>query len=48
MQTLLVEAEAIVNCQPLAYVGEELDDVNVLTPAHFVSLNPKTSTNGSI
>eukprot|EP00117_Sycon_ciliatum_P039449 scpid9122/ scgid5519/ len=46
LNTFLMEAEAIINARPLVYVGNELDFGNVLTPNHFLSLNPKLGTPG--
>ncbi|XP_045167722.2 uncharacterized protein LOC123531009 [Mercenaria mercenaria] len=43
LQTLLKEVEAVVNTRPLVYTGEVLDE-NVLTPAHFLCLNPRLVT----
>ena len=39
--TLLKEAEAVVNSRPLTYVGDDIHSFMTLTPAHFLSLNPK-------
>lgn len=36
MQTLLVQIEAIVNSRPLTSVNNDPDDLNILTPAHFL------------
>ena len=40
--TVLKEAEAIINSRPLVYVGEDINSGTTLTPAHFLSLNPRT------
>ena len=45
--TLIREAEAVVSTHPLVYLGEELEWKNVLTPAHFLSLNPKLGIPGA-
>ena len=39
--TLLKEAEAVINSRPLTYVGDDIHSFMTLTPAHFLSLNPK-------
>lgn len=39
--TLLKEAEAVINSRPLTYVGDDINSYVTLTPAHFLSLNPK-------
>ena len=39
--TVLKEAEAIINSRPLAYVGDDINSGIALTPAHFLSLNPR-------
>jgi len=36
LQTLLVEAEHIVNCHPLTHVSLDPDDLEALTPNHFL------------
>ena len=38
LQTTLAEVEAILNSRPLTYVGDDINDQNVLTPQHFLSL----------
>ena len=38
--TVLKEAEAIINSQPLVYMGDDINSGITLTPAHFLSLNP--------
>jgi hypothetical protein len=42
LQTLTVEVEAIVNSRPLVYVGSDFDAGQILTPAHFLTINTKT------
>ena len=37
----LMEAEAVVNSHPFISVGDEFDLNRILSPAHFLSLNPK-------
>ena len=39
--TLLKEAVAVVNSRPLTYVGDDINSYVTLTPAHFLSLNPR-------
>ena len=41
LRTILAEIEAVVNTRPLVYVGEDIDQQTVITPAHFTSINPK-------
>ena len=41
LQTLLKEAEAVVNSRPLVYLGDDINSNIALTPGHFLSLNPK-------
>ena len=38
---MLKEAEAIVNSRPLVYIGDDIQSPITLTPAHFLTLNPK-------
>ncbi|XP_045176580.2 uncharacterized protein LOC123537090 [Mercenaria mercenaria] len=42
MQTIIKEIEAVVNQHPLVYVGDDLDSSIVITPGHFLCLNPRT------
>ena len=46
--TILKEAEAIINSRPLVYVGEDINSNMTLTPAHFLTLNPKIGLPASI
>lgn len=39
--TVLKEAKSIINSQPFVYVGDDINSDVTLTPAHFLSLNPK-------
>ena len=39
--TYLTEIEAIINARTLAYLDKELDN-QIITPAHFLSINIKT------
>ena len=39
--TILKEAEAVINSMPLVYVGDDINSSITLTPAHFLTLNPK-------
>lgn len=41
LQTVLKEAEAVVNYRPLVYVGDDVNSNIALKQAHFLSLNPK-------
>ncbi|XP_062592781.1 uncharacterized protein LOC134254255 [Saccostrea cucullata] len=41
MRTMLAEAEAVVNSRPLVYIGDDINSNITLTPAHFLTLNPK-------
>ena len=42
LHTLVVEAEAVVNTRPLVYVDDDINSSITLTPADFLTLNPKT------
>lgn len=42
LRTLLAETEAVVNSRPLVYVGDDINSNIILTPAYFLTLNPKT------
>ena len=42
LQTILTEIEAVINTRPSVYVDNDLE--NQITPAHFLSINIKTST----
>jgi len=42
LQTVLKEAEAVVNCRPYVYVDDDLNSNIPLTTGHFLSLNPMT------
>ena len=44
LRTFLTEAEAVLNSSSLVYVGEDLSSGFSLTPADFLTLNPKTGT----
>ncbi|XP_061167953.1 uncharacterized protein LOC133176911 [Saccostrea echinata] len=41
MRTMLAEVEAVVNTRPLVYIGDDINSNITLTPAHFLTLNPK-------
>ena len=43
LQTIITEVESVVNSRPLIYVDNDLEN-EIITPAHFLSLNPKTGT----
>ena len=40
LQTLLKDAEAVVNSRPPVYVGDDINSYITLTPGHFLALNP--------
>ena len=40
LETLIKEIEAVVNSRPLVYVGDDIDSSLVITPGHFLTLNP--------
>ncbi|XP_070543723.1 uncharacterized protein [Ptychodera flava] len=42
LHTLMIEAEAVVNTRPLVYVDDDINSSITLTPADFLTLNPKT------
>ncbi|MCG7879158.1 MAG: reverse transcriptase domain-containing protein [Candidatus Thiodiazotropha endolucinida] len=42
LNTVLKEAEATVNSRPLVYVGDDINSTVVITPGHFICLNPNT------
>lgn len=39
--TVLKETEAVLNSRPLVYIGDDIHSTIALTPAHFLSLNPR-------
>ena len=39
--TIKQEAEAVINSMPLVYVGDDITFSMTLTPAHFLTLQPK-------
>ena len=39
--TVLKDSEPVVNSRPLVYDGNDIQSHITLTPAHFLSLNPK-------
>ena len=43
LQTILTEIEAVINTRPLAYVAKDLEN-QIITPAHFLSINITTGT----
>ena len=43
LQTILTKTEAIINTRPLVYVDNDLEN-EIITPAHFLSINMKTGT----
>ena len=43
LQTIITEVEGVVNSRPLVYVDNEIDN-EIITPMHFLSLNPKNGT----
>jgi hypothetical protein len=42
LQTLVKEIEAVLNSRPLVYVGDDINSTIPITPAHFLTNNPKT------
>ena len=46
--TILKEAEAVINSRPLVYVGDDINSFMTLTPAHFLTLNPRIGLTASI
>jgi len=42
LETVVKEGEAAVNSRPLVYEGADFSSGFTLTPADFLSLNPKT------
>jgi hypothetical protein len=42
LQTVIKEAEAVVNSRPLVYVGDDINSVITITPNHFLCLNQNT------
>ena len=43
LQTILYEVEAVINTRPLVNVDNEVEK-QIITPAHFLSINIKTGT----
>ena len=37
LQTIITEVEAVINCRPLIYVDDNLEN-QIITPNHFLSL----------
>lgn len=44
LSTTVCEVEGIVNSRPLTYVSEDLEELEPLTPAHFIQPNSDTAT----
>ncbi len=44
LETVICEVEAVVNSRPLVYVSDDLESNFILTPNHFLSLNPSNGT----
>jgi len=42
LQTVIKEAEAVINTRPLLYIGDDINSNIALTPSHFLCLNPYT------
>ena len=42
LSTIICEVQAVINSRPLIYVGDDINSKEILTPSHFLSLNPKT------
>ena len=43
LRTALVEAEGILNSRPVTYVSSDADDIEALTPNHFLLLRANPS-----
>ena len=43
LQTVFVEVEALLNARPLTPVSDDIDDLNALTPNHFLLDRPSTN-----
>jgi len=39
LDTVVIEAEAVVNKRPLVYVDDDIKSSTVITPSHFLSLH---------
>ena len=37
--TLITEIESVVNSRPLSYLKDDINSLETLTPAHFLTLN---------
>ena len=44
LETIICEVEAVVNSRPLVYVSDDLESNFILTPNHFLALNPSNGT----
>ena len=43
MNTLFIQIESLLNSRPFCTLSSDLNDLNVLTPGHFLTLEPLTS-----
>jgi hypothetical protein len=41
LSTIICEIQAVINSRPLLYVGDDINSENILTPACFLTMNPK-------
>ena len=48
LQTLVVEVEAILNDRPLTHVSSDLEDAELLTPAHLLHGHRVTSLSHTV
>ncbi len=40
--TIITEVQAVINNRPMVYVDDDINSGNILTPSHFLTMNPKT------
>ena len=41
LSTIICEVQAVVNTRPMIYVGDDINSKDVITPSHFLTMNPK-------